>query len=334
MTYEIEKSVPRPTVIKEHLPLTPEINQKVEKDREEVKDILEGKDNRKILILGPCSAWPSDAVIEYAKKLQPAAEKVKDKIKIVMRVYTQKPRTTTGWTGPINQPDPSKEPDIEKGVEYCRKMMIEVLQQGLPIADEALFTHNEGYFKDLLCYVAIGARSAEDQEHRVYASMLDIPVGMKNPTSGDLKIGTNSVLAAQSPHVFLLHGKQVRTKGNKHAHLILRGGNGQPNVSPEELEKASNLATQTQNPSIIIDLSHENSVNPETGKKEAARQATVLRQAIQDLRPEIKGFMLESFLQPGKQDINGSIQPGISVTDECIGIEETIKLIEELHQKL
>ena len=167
MSYIVQKVLPHPKEVKAKLPLSEGLNTRVEQDRKEISNILSGKDDRKILIVGPCSAWPDTDVVEYAKKLKKVSDRVSDKLKIVLRIYTQKPRTTVGWTGPLSQPDPFAEPDYEAGILYCRKMMLDVLAIGLPIADEALFTHNDGYFVDLISWIAIGARSTEDQEHRI-----------------------------------------------------------------------------------------------------------------------------------------------------------------------
>ena len=346
MRANINKHISRPEMVKEKLPLTQNLHERVEQDRKELFDIIEGKDKRKIVIVGPCSAWPKEAVIEYAKQIKQLQEEVKDTLKIVMRVYTQKPRTTLGWTGPINQPNPFENPDIEAGIQYCRETMLEIISLDLPIADEALFTHGNGYFDDLLSWVAIGARSSEDQEHRIYASMLDEAVGMKNPTSGDIKKAINSVVAAQNSHTFLLNNTQVTTQGNQHAHLILRGGNGEPNISNKELQKASQILQESvENPSILIDCSHENSVNEE-GKKDPLKQGDVLKQTIEDMQNEdilkstIKGFMIESFLKTGKQSIDNAKSKndldleGLSITDGCLGIEETKELIKEISKKL
>ncbi len=348
MSYIIEKIIPNQDEIKQNLQVTEDILKLVEKDRKEICDIIEGKDKRKILILGPCSAWPNLAVIEYANKIKPIAELVKDKIKIILRVYTQKPRTTLGWTGPANQPDPFSISDLEKGIIYSRNLMIEILKIGLPIADEALFTHNEGYYDDLLSWIAIGARSSEDQEHRIFASMINHPVGMKNPTSGDLDIAINSVIAAQHSHVFLLNQKQIRTLGNAHAHLVLRGGNGKSNIFYDDLNKAKDklFEAKVQNPSIIIDCSHDNSIDPSTGKKDPLFQPEVLLRVMEhindnkELKKIIKGFMIESFLKTGNQNLkiaknlNDLDLTGLSVTDACIGINETKELIEQLYEEL
>lgn len=346
MSYIIEKIVKSPEEIKLELPISEELKIQVEKDRKEICNILEGKDKRILLILGPCSAWPKDAVIEYAKQIKEIEKLVSDKIKIILRTYTQKPRTALGWTGPANQPDPFAISDIEKGIVYCRKMMLEILKLELPIADEALFTHKEGYFDDLLSWIAIGARSSEDQEHRIYASMINHPVGIKNPTSSNIKVAINSILAAQHTHVFLLNQKQIRTLGNPHSHLVLRGGNSKSNLNLETFNESKELMEkmQIENPSIIADCSHENSINLKTGKKDPTLQPKTLIETynlIKD-KPELnsilKGFMIESFIKTGNQDlktaknINELDMKGLSITDGCIGIEETKKLIEDFYE--
>ena len=343
MAYTVQKPLPHPKTVKEKLPLSEKMKQQVEKDRQEVYDILEGKDGRKLFIVGPCSAWPNTAVIEYAKKLKAVEEKVKDKLKILIRIYTQKPRTTIGWTGPLNKPDPFGTSDLEAGIYYCREMMLRVLELGLPIADEALFTHNDGYFVDMITWIAIGARSSEDQEHRIFASMIPHPTGLKNPTSGNIPVAVNSIIAAQNPHVYALHGRQIKTSGNPHAHLILRGGSGKTNYDLDHLKRASNLLKEknVQNPGIIIALSHDNSIDPETGKKNPLRQPAVLFEVLESMKknPEIgkmvKGFMVESFLIDGAQNLKEAksmddIVPGLSVTDGCLGMEKTEEMIEKL----
>ncbi|NCC71660.1 3-deoxy-7-phosphoheptulonate synthase, partial [bacterium] len=257
MAYLIEKTIKSQKEVKEILSLDKKLEEKVLKDRQEIIDIIESKDNRKILILGPCSAWPLKAVEEYALRIKEIEKKYSDKIKFILRVYTQKPRTSLGWTGTINQVNPFLASNIEEGILKSRELMINILKIGLPIADEALFTHNEGYLDDLLSWIAIGARSSEDQEHRIYASMIEHPVGLKNPSSGNINIAVNSVLAAQHSHVFLFSGKQIRTFGNEHAHLVLRGGNGESNIYLENLINAKKLLIKNniKNPSIIIDCS-------------------------------------------------------------------------------
>ncbi|MDH3324355.1 MAG: 3-deoxy-7-phosphoheptulonate synthase [Candidatus Peregrinibacteria bacterium] len=343
MTYQVQKTLPPATEVLTKLPITNEIGARVKQDRQEISDILTGKDSRKLLIVGPCSAWPSDAVIEYYEKLKPIAEKVADKIKIVGRVYIQKPRTTVGWTGPLNQPDPGAPADMESGIYYCREMMIRVLELGFALADEALFTHNDGYFVDLLSWVAIGARSTEDQEHRVFASMIPHPVGLKNPTSGNMQIAVNSIVSAQHPHVFALHRNQIETSGNPLAHLILRGGKGKSNFSEKKILRAVELMDKAniENPAVIVDASHENSINPETGKKDPLLQPRVISEVLDlteknsDIANAIKGFMVESFIEDGGQSFAPEgLKYGCSITDPCLGIEKTEKMIMEIAERL
>lgn len=349
MSYMIEKIVLSPEEVKKDFPISYELKKSIEDKRDIIKKILSDNDERLILIVGPCSAWPYDAVIEYAEKIKEISESVKDKIVLVLRVYTQKPRTTIGWTGPANQPNPLESSDIEEGIKYCRKMMIEIINKtDLPIADEALFTHLEGYFDDLISWMAIGARSNEDQEHRIYASMLNMAVGIKNPTSGNIEIATNSVLSSQNSHTFLLNGKQVRTSGNDYSHIVLRGGNKKPNISKVDIEntirgiKTANL----KNPSIIVDASHDNSIDLKTNKKDYTRQKDVILELVtlmkndDEINKYIKGFMIESFLKSGNQKIdncnslNEIDMGGLSITDPCLGIEETIKLIYEIYEEI
>ncbi|MCA9459358.1 MAG: 3-deoxy-7-phosphoheptulonate synthase [Nanoarchaeota archaeon] len=348
MTYTIEKFSPSVENIILKYPLNQEDKNQIETDRKAIENIIEGKDKRKILIIGPCSAWPNVSVVKYAKELQKLNEKYSDKIKIVMRVYTQKPRTNLGWTGPANQPNPFENPDIEEGIIYCRKMIIKIIKLGLPIADEALFTHNEGYLSDLLSWIAIGARSSEDQEHRIYASMINHPVGLKNPSSANLNIAINSVIAAQNSHVFLLNGKQIKSSGNKHAHLVLRGGNGKSNINLNDLQNTCDIINEAKLsfPSIIIDVSHDNSIDLSTGKKEPLKQTEVILKTLEhlnnypQLNKTIKGFMVESFIKTGNQNLNNfkNIEQldlnGLSITDACIGLEETKKLIKNIYEKL
>ncbi len=347
MSFTVQKPLPKAHEVLTKLPLDPKLFAQVERDQQEIKDILEGKDDRKLLIVGPCSAWPETDVVEYAKKLKAVEEKVSDKLKIVLRTYLQKPRTTIGWLGPINQSDPFSEPDIEAGTYYCRKMMIECVRIGLALADEALFTHNDNYFVDLLSWVAIGARSSEDQEHRIWASMIDHPVGIKNTTAGDVDKGINSIIAAQHSHVFAIHREQVKTDGNPHAHLILRGGNGESNYNLQTVEKAISKMQEKkiQNPSILIDASHENCIDPSTGKKDPNLQPEVIDHVIdymnedEKIKSHIKGFMVESFLVEGAQNATNynsasELKPGCSITDPCLGWEKTEKMILDLAERL
>jgi len=345
MSYLIQKTLPSKEEVKAKLPLSDNLKKQVLQDREEIRGILSGKNSRKLLIIGPCSAWPNNAVLDYARKLAPLAKKYRENLKIVMRVYIQKPRTIVGWQGPIIQPDPFGEIDMPAGIFYCREMMLEVIKLGLPIADEILFPRQESYFRDLLSWAAIGARSSENQEHRILSSMLDLPIGMKNPTSGSIRIGINSVLSGQSPNYLALNNTQVKTSGNPFVHLVLRGGKGKPNISHDKLEKLSKYFAEkpVQNKSFLIDASHENSID-DSGKKNPLRQADVVWESLKNsreigLKKELKGWMMESFLIDGQQSCSkdgclNDLEHGKSVTDACLGWEKTVKFIEELNNKI
>ncbi len=345
MHYTIIKKLPSIETIIQEIPLSDDCYQKIKKDREEIKKILAGENNRLLVIVGPCSAWPSEAVVKYAQKLQKFNTALSDVMKIVMRVYIQKPRTTKGWTGPVNQPHPLKEPDIEAGIRYARKMMIDVLKIGLPIADEALFTHNAKGFIDLLSWVAVGARSTENQEHRIFASSIDYAVGLKNPTHGSISVGINSVIAAQHFHTAFFDGHEVRTHGNPFAHLVLRGSNHAPNYSVAHLEEAREYLLQqhVKNPAIIVDASHDNCLFE--GKKDHCRQMNVIFETLDaiaekpKLKALVKGFMIESFLKDGNQKANPDHPEelnleGLSITDPCLNWENTEKLLITMAEKL
>ncbi len=345
MNYTIIKKLPLTEEILRAIPLSDQGYRSVAQHRQEVKNILEGKDPRLLMIVGPCSAWPKEAVFQYAQKLLTLNDQVKHALKLVMRVYIQKPRTTKGWTGPINQPDPFGYPDIEAGIYYTRDMMVKIIEMGLAIADEALFTHNASAFIELLSWVAIGARSAEDQEHRIFASGIDCAVGLKNPTHGSLAVAVNSLIAAQHPHVAVLDGYEVQTNGNAHAHMVLRGSQSGPNYSvPHLAEVAKLMAThQIKNPAVIIDASHDNCLV--AGKKDYHLQSQVVLEVLkslqseQALRPLVKGFMLESFIREGAQKLD-PLNPqalditGLSITDPCLSWESTEALLLELAQRV
>lgn len=343
MAYQTIKKVPTSEEIMNKIPLSDNAYKSIEQHKVEIEAILNGSDSRLLMIVGPCSAWPSEAVLDYAKRLQELNQEIKDQIKIIMRVYIQKPRTVKGWTGPINQPDPLSEPDIEAGIWYCRKLMSQVVELGLPIADECLFTHNARGFQELLSWVAIGARSTEDQEHRIFASSLDCPVGMKNPTHGSLKIAVNSIIAAQHSHYAVFDGYEVKTAGNKYAHLVLRGSNDKPNYSLEHINEVAGLFNKGSvvNPAIIIDVSHDNCLL--NGVKDHNAQADIVKNVIDSLgdKPElkklVKGFMLESFIKEGRQnaEIIGQIDMGgLSITDPCLSWDNTKQLLLAVASKL
>jgi len=341
MNYTRIKKLPPVEEIIQLYPLLDAGHEKIMHDRREIKNILEGKDHRLLMIVGPCSAWPKNAVLEYANRLVELNEVVKQSLKIVMRMYIQKPRTTKGWTGPVNQPDPYAEPDIEAGIHYVREMMVKVVEMGLPIADECLFTHNARGFSELVSWFAIGARSSEDHEHRIFASAANCPVGMKNPTHGSIAIGVNSVVAAQHPHIAAIDRYAVQTLGNPHAHLVLRGCNQAPNYSLAHLEEVKNHMTahQVKNPAVIIDASHDNCVI--NGKKDHRAQSAIILEVMQylknrpDLRKLMKGFMIESYLKEGNQKLETCSAStidlnGLSITDPCLGWDQTQELLLKL----
>jgi 3-deoxy-7-phosphoheptulonate synthase len=344
MNYISIQKLPTVTEIIQKYPLSDMGHQKIMHDRREIKQILTGKDDRMLMIVGPCSAWPDQAVFKYAERLLKVNEKVKHALKIIMRIYIQKPRTTKGWTGPINQPDPLKEPDIEAGIYYARNMMVKVVEMGLPIADECLFTHNARGFSELVSWFAIGARSSEDHEHRIFASAANCPVGMKNPTHGTLNIAINSLVTAQHPHIAAIDGSAIKTFGNAFAHLVLRGANHEPNYSLTHLEEVKKLmdVQQVKNPAVLIDVSHDNCLV--NGKKDHRRQPEIIFEVMHylknrpDLRQLMKGFMLESFLKDGNQKIethDSAIDlDGLSVTDPCLGWEQTENVLLKLAREL
>lgn len=338
LNYRVVKKLPSIEDIIAAHPLSKKAEKAIERDRKEVHDIIAGRDKRLLLIVGPCSAWPKEAALEYAKRLKKLADEVEKKIKIVMRVYIQKPRTIKGWLGPVNQPDPYEAPDIGKGAAYCRDMMVRIVEMGVPIADEAVFTHNARGFAELLSWMAIGARSVEDQEHRIFASGSFCAVGMKNGTSGSVEVAVNGIVAAQHKHHAVYDGNQVETKGNPYAHLVLRGGSGGSNYGVDDLMRADELFKKhkVKNPAIVVDASHDNSKVGST--KTPTQQAMVVKEvlAVRAVNPVVrnlvKGFMVESFLKEGSQKIESCTaatidKDGLSVTDPCLGWKETEALI-------
>ena len=332
------KKLPSPEELVREFPLSEKGRIRVERDRDEVRRILSGAEDRLVVVVGPCSAWPAEAVLAYAHRLKELESDVADTLKLVMRAYIQKPRTACGWTGPGNQPDPFAPPDIEEGRRYARKLMLDVVELGLPIADEAVFLQNERGFSDLVAWVAIGARSSEDQEHRIWASAVDIPVGLKNPTSGCIPVGVNGVVAAQSRHTAVFDGYQVETRGNAFAHLVLRGGAHGPNYDLYHLHRACRLLEEqgVRNPAILVDGSHDNCRID--GQKRPEFQADVTREVLDNLRAHpglrqvVHGFLLESFLKTGCQRLEECTPEtidleGLSVTDPCLGWDETRELL-------
>ena len=345
VNYRVVKKLPPIEETVARYPLSKEAEARIQKDREEIKNIIAGKDERLLFIVGPCSAWPEEAVLEYAARLKNLSGAVRDKVKVVMRVYIQKPRTLKGWPGPMNQPDPYEPPDVEEGTAYCRRMMVEVVEMGLPVADEAVYLQNAKGFLELISWMAIGARSVEDQQHRNFASGVSCAVGMKNGTTGSIEVAVNGIVAAQHPHHAVIDGIQIETKGNPFAHLVLRGGGGIPNYGSEHLMEADALFKKhkVKNPAIIIDASHDNS--KVGGKKLPSQQANVVREVLarRVADPEagrlVKGFMVESFIKEGSQNLEEKSaetidRSGLSITDPCIGWERTEALIREVAETL
>lgn len=345
MGYTVIKKLPPPESFIQDYPLSDWACEKISTDRREIKNILSGKDSRLLMIVGPCSAWPSQAVMTFAERLAPLNEQFSDVMKIVMRVYTQKPRTGLAWTGPVNQPNIFSPPDIESGIRTVRRLMVDIIEMGLPIADESLFTHNSRAIIELLSWVAIGARSSEDQEHRIFASSIDSPVGLKNPTHGSLEVATNSVKVAQHGHVAVMDGHEVLTEGNPFAHLVLRGSHGHPNYANQFLEQAYQIMQEKniKNPAILIDASHDNC--RVKGLKDFKRQPEIIHEvldaihAVPHLSKLVKGFMLESYIKEGNQLVDKSHPEhldwdGLSITDPCLSWESTEKHLHTLAQRL
>lgn len=341
MKMDFLRKLPTPQEIKEQFPLNAAIAQiKITRDKE-LQDIFEGRDNRLLLVIGPCSADNEDAVLDYLSRLRKVQEKVEDKIFIVPRIYTNKPRTIgAGYKGMLHQPDPSRGTDMLKGIIAIRDLHTRAVKEtGFTCADEMLYPENHRYLSDLLAYVAVGARSSEDQQHRLTASGVGIPCGMKNPTGGDLTVMMNSIIAAQSGHTFLYRGWEVRTEGNPYAHAILRGyvdkfGRNMPNYHYEDLRHVLELYQEKElsNPAVIIDTNHSNS------GKEYMEQIRISKDVIHschvsgEIRRLVKGLMIESYIEDGCQKVDEHCY-GRSITDPCLGWEKSEKLIYELAEQ-
>ena len=333
-----KRKLPIPKEIKEQYPLTVGLAQVKARRDKEIADVFTGKSDRMVLIIGPCSADREDAVLDYCERLAKLQEAVSDKLVLIPRVYTNKPRTTgDGYKGLLHQPDPRKTSDMLEGVIAIRRLHTNVLANtGLPTADEMLYPDNYRYLSDLLSYVAVGARSVENQEHRLTSSGIDIPVGMKNPTSGDISVMLNSIMAAQHPHTFIYRGWEVDTTGNPLAHAILRGyvnkhGESMPNYHFEELERLYNAYTAKglENMALIVDANHANS------GKQYQEQPRICKEVLHscrhsgEIKSMVKGFMVESYLEPGCQKIGDGVY-GKSITDPCLGWEETVRLVQDI----
>lgn len=338
MSFQFISKLPTPKEIRSQFPV-PEHLARLKKQRDlEISDVITGKSKKFLVIIGPCSADNEDAVCDYVSRLSRINEKVKDRLILIPRIYTNKPRTTgEGYKGIVSQPDPEKKPDFTAGLIAMRKMHIHAMEEsGLTAADEMLYPDNWGYVEDILSYVAIGARSVEDQQHRMTVSGFDVASGMKNPTSGTLSVMLNSVYAAQHPHSFIYRGSEVLTSGNPLAHTVLRGavnkhGQSLPNYHYEDLVRLLTLYQEQDlvNPACIIDANHNNS------NKEYAQQIRIVKEVLHsrklspDIRNLVKGVMVESYLEEGCQKIGGGIY-GKSITDPCLGWEASEKLIYDI----
>ncbi len=342
MNMNFHAKLPIPMDIKAQFPVSEQMQAvKAERDAQ-LQAIFEGRDNRFVLVIGPCSADRPEAVLEYIGKLKVISEQVKDKIMIVPRIYTNKPRTTgDGYKGMLHQPDPNAKPDMLKGIISIRELHMDALRDyGMSCADEMLYPDNHRYLSDLLSYVAVGARSVENQQHRLTASGLDLPVGLKNPTGGDLSIMMNAITAAQHSHTFIYRGWEVESLGNPLSHAILRGyqtadGKNVSNYHYEDLARLHELYVKSglKNPAVIVDTNHANSGKKYDEQPRIAMDVVHSMRHNEDIRRLCKGLMIESYLVDGAQKTDGCTY-GQSITDPCLGWEKTERLILDLADKL
>lgn len=340
MNVDFEKKLTIPMEVKKMFPLSDDMRDIIEDRRAQIKNIISGDDKRLLLIIGPCSADNEDSVLDYIGRLREIQEKVKKKILIVPRVFTNKPRTTgDGYKGLLHQPDPSEKPDLFKGIITTRDIHMRVVKEtGFATADEMLYPENYRYLDDILGYVTVGARSVENQQHRLVASGLEVPCGMKNPTGGDLTVMINAIHAAQHKHSFLYRGWAVHSYGNPYAHAVLRGytnnrGRSAPNYHYEDVMNVIELyaGSGLSNPGVIIDTNHANSGKNPFEQPRIAREVMEYRRHNPELTGFIKGFLVESYIEDGAQKIGEGIY-GKSITDACLGWSKTEELIGELSE--
>lgn len=338
MSFEFIRKLPTPDEIREQYPVSPEL-QALKKQRDaEIADVFTGKSNKFLVVIGPCSADNEDAVCEYVNRLARVNDKVKDKLILIPRIYTNKPRTTgDGYKGIVHQPDPEKGTDFLHGLIAMRKMQIRAMSESqLTAADEMLYPDNWGYVSDILSYVAIGARSVEDQQHRLTVSGFDVASGMKNPTSGDFSVMLNSVYAAQHPHHFTYRGFEVETTGNDLTHVVLRGavskhGNATQNYHYEDIMRLIEMYDKMdlKNPAAVVDANHSNSGKKYKEQIRIVKEVMHNRQLSDEIRKMVKGVMIESYIEPGNQKIGEHIY-GKSITDPCLGWEDSERLIYDI----
>lgn len=342
MAMNIVRELPHPNDIKAAHPLTQNlIDIKAERD-EEIKKVFTGESDKFLLIIGPCSADNEDSVLDYITRLRKLQDKVQDKILIIPRIYTGKPRTTgDGYKGMLHQPNPTAMPDLKSGIIAVRTLHMKALEEtGFSAADEMLYPENFSYLDDLLAYIAIGARSVENQQHRLVSSGVSIPVGMKNPTGGDISVMMNSITAAQHSHAFIYRGCEVRSDGNPYAHAILRGyvndkGQSFPNYHYEDLARLAEIYAQKElkNPALIVDTNHSNS------GKQYFEQIRIAKEILHSMRHSgeiknlVKGLMIESYIEDGAQKIGENIY-GKSITDPCLGWEKSERLVLDIADQL
>lgn len=342
MGLEFINKLPTPAEIREQFPIPAELAALKEKRDAEIRKVITGESDKFLVIIGPCSADNETAVLDYTSRLVKVQDKVKDKIIIIPRVYTNKPRTTgEGYKGLLHQPDPEKKPNMYEGLIAIRRMHMHVVQEtGLTTADEMLYPENLRYLSDLMSYIAVGARSVENQQHRLVASACDVPVGMKNPTSGDLSVMLNSVVAAQGGHEFIFRGYEVHTPGNPLTHTILRGAvnkHGQyiPNYHYEDLILLHELYAKRDlaNPACIVDANHSNSGKQYMEQIRIVKEVLHSRRHSSEINQMVKGVMVESYIEPGSQKIAEHCY-GKSITDPCLGWEDSERLIYEIAEGL
>ena len=342
MKMHFHRKLPIPQDVKNEFPLTEKMKQVKAKRDESIREVFEGTSDKFILVIGPCSADHKEPVLEYISRLSRIEEQVSDKIIIIPRIYTNKPRTTgQGYKGMLHQPDPEEKPDMYNGIVAIRDLHMSALRDyGFSCADEMLYPDNHRYLSDLLSYVAVGARSVENQQHRLTASGIAIPVGMKNPTSGDLSVMMNSIVAAQSSHTFIYRGWEVTSEGNSYAHAILRGyvdfaGRNISNYHYEDLLRVKDFYAKfnLENPAVIVDTNHNNSGKKYLEQIRIAKDIVYSRNQNEDIKRMVKGLMIESYIEDGAQSAGEHVF-GKSITDPCLGWEKTEQLILDIADKL
>ncbi|MCD7819179.1 MAG: 3-deoxy-7-phosphoheptulonate synthase [Lachnospiraceae bacterium] len=343
MSMNFVKKLPIPAEVKKEYPLSAKVVEIKQRRDAEIRDVFLGKSDKFLVIIGPCSADSPEPVLDYVHRLAKVQDKVGDRLILIPRIYTNKPRTTgEGYKGMIHQPDPEKRPDVFAGLVAVRSLHTSVIEEtGLTSADEMLYPENYRYLDDLLSYVAIGARSVEDQHHRMTVSGMDVPAGMKNPTSGDLSVLLNSVVAARASHTFIYRGWEVNTTGNDLAHVVLRGatnkhGNTLPNYHYEDLKLLYEMYHEREltNPAVIVDTNHSNSGKKYLEQIRIVKEVLHSRSYSPELKQFVKGFMIESYIEDGAQKIG--CEPhiyGKSITDPCLGWEKSEQLIYEIYKK-